>query len=101
MDTSKYIKKYPQHGMGFESDRYSTKVDKGFGGKTAVSRALIRVTFGNPVEAGIETIVGYFADKVAIMSIENNHDMNQWFKYKCPIPNVVVNGKRKSILTMP
>lgn len=83
MDTSKYIKKCPRCGTEIEPERYATKGDKAFGGVTAVSGALIGATFGGPIGAGIGAIAGYFAGKATIMSIENDHDMNQWFKYKC------------------
>lgn len=84
MDTSKYKKKCPRCGEEIEPERYATKGDKAFGGVTAVSGALIGATFGGPIGAGIGAIAGYFAGKATIMSIENDHDMNQWFKYKCP-----------------
>lgn len=84
MDTSKYIKKCPRCGTEIEPERYATKGDKAFGGVTAVSGALIGATFGGPIGAGIGAIAGYCAGKTTIMSIENDHDMNQWFKYKCP-----------------
>ena len=83
MDTSKYIKKCPRCGTEIEPERYATKGDKALGGVTAVSGALIGATFGGPIGAGIGAIAGYFAGKATIMSIENDHDMNQWFKYKC------------------
>lgn len=83
MDTSKYKKKCPRCGTDIEPERYATKGDKAFGGVTAVSGALIGATFGGPIGAGIGAIAGYFAGKATIMSIENDHDMDQWFKYKC------------------
>lgn len=82
MDTSKYIKKCPRCGTEIEPDRYATKGDKAFGGVTAVSGALIGATFGGPIGAGLGAVVGYLADKAAIMFIENDHDMNQWFNCK-------------------
>lgn len=84
MDTSKYKKKCPRCGAEIEPERYATKGNKAFGGVTAVSGALIGAAFGGPIGAGIGAIAGYFAGKATIMSIENDHDMNQWFKYKCP-----------------
>ena len=84
MDTSKYIKRCPRCGTDIEPDRYATKGDKAFGGVTSVSGALIGATFGGPVGATIGGVAGYFAGKATIMSIENDHDMNQSFKYKCP-----------------
>ena len=74
MDTSKYTKKCPRCGTEIEPERYATKGDKAFGG---VSGALIGATFGGPIGAGIGAIAGYFAGKTTIMSIENDHDMNQ------------------------
>ena len=33
-------------------------------------------------------------NKATIIFIENDHDMNQWFKYKClNFKNAVANGK--------
>lgn len=84
MDTSKYKKNCPRCGTEIEPERYATKGDKAFGGVTAVSGALIGATFGGPIGAGIGAVAGYFVGKATIMSIENDHDMNQWFKFKCP-----------------
>lgn len=84
MDKSKYLKKCPRCGIKIEPERYATKGDKAFGGVTAVSGALIEAIFGGPIGAGIGAIAGYFAGKATIMSIENDHDENQLFKYKCP-----------------
>ena len=68
----------------YTSKRCATKGDKAFGGMTVVSGALIGAICNFPIGAGIGAIAGYFAGKATIMSIENSHDLNQWFKYKCP-----------------
>ena len=84
MDTSKYIKKCPRCGTEIEPDRYTTKGDKAFGGVTAASGALIGGACAGPPGAIIGGVVGYIAGKETIMSIEDDHDENHWFKYKCP-----------------
>ena len=88
MDTSKYIKKCPRCSTEIEPERYATKGDKAFGGVTAVSGALIGATFVGPIGAGIDAIAGNFAGKSTIMTIENDHDMNQWLSSN--VPNAAV-----------
>lgn len=84
MDTSKYIKKCPRCGTDIEPNRCATKGDKVVGGVTALSGATIGFAFGGPIGAAIGGTIGYFGGKAGMMSIEDDHDMQQWFKYKCP-----------------
>ena len=95
MDTSKYIKKCPRCGTDIEPDRYATAGDKAFGGVTAASGALMGGAVANIPGALIGGALGYFAGKATIMSIEDDHDENQWFKYKCPNPNCGCEWKEK------
>lgn len=84
MDTSKYIKKCPRCGTDIEPERYATTGDKVYGGITGASGAAIGLSFGGPIGAVIGAAAGYLIGKATIMSIENDHDMEQWFKFKCP-----------------
>lgn len=84
MDTSKYIKECPRCHTEIEPDRYATAGDKAIGGVSGLSGAAIGFGVGGPVGAVIGGVIGYFAGKSAVMSAEDSHDMNQWFKYKCP-----------------
>lgn len=84
MDTSKYIKKCPRCGTEIEPKRHATAGVKAFGGLSAASGAIIGGAFFGPVGATIGGVIGYFSGKATVMSIENDHDMSQWFKYKCP-----------------
>lgn len=95
MDTSKYIKKCPRCGTEIEPDRYATTGDKAFGGMTAASGAAIGFTFGGPIGGAIGGVAGYFVGRETIMAIENDHDMDQWFKYKCPNPDCGCEWKEK------
>ena len=81
---SEFTKKCPRCGTEIEPKRHATKGDKAYGVVTAMSGALIGGTFGGPIGAGVGAVVGYFAGKATIMSIEDDHDMRQWYKYKCP-----------------
>ena len=89
MDSSKYKKKCPRCGAEIEPERYATKGDKAFGDVTAVSGALIGATFGGSIGAGIGAVAGYFAGKATIMSIENDHDMNQGSNSNALIVDVI------------
>lgn len=93
MDTSKYIKKCPRCGTDIEPDRYATTVDKIMGGVTGVSGAAIGFAVGGPIGAAVGAAVGYWGGKASMLSIEDDHDMTQWFKYKCP--NCGCNWKEK------
>ena len=93
MDTSTIINKCQRCGTEKEPGRRSTKP---YGGMTAVSGALISATFGGSVDAGIGAIASYFAGKATIMSIKNDHDMNQCFKDKYPNPKCGYKWKEKN-----
>ena len=84
MDTSKYVKKCPRCGTKIEPERTATTGDKVYGGITGASGAAIGFSFGGPIGAAIGAAAGYLIGKATIMSIENDHDMEQWFKFKCP-----------------
>jgi predicted RNA-binding Zn-ribbon protein involved in translation (DUF1610 family) len=84
MDTSKYIIKCPQCGAEIEPERCASTGDKVLGGVTGISGAAIGFGLGGPVGALIGAGIGYFAGKKTVMSIEDDHDTNHWFKYKCP-----------------
>lgn len=93
MDTTKLIKKCPRCGTEIEPNRYATKGDKAIGGITALSGAAVGFAFGGPIGAAIGGTIGYFGGKAGMMSIEDDHDMQQWFKYKCP--KCGINWKEK------
>lgn len=84
MDTSKYIKKCPRCGTEIDPERYATAGDKAFGGMTAVSGAFAGAAVGGLPGAVIGGVIGYVGGKETILSIEDDHDENQWFRYKCP-----------------
>lgn len=83
MDTSKYIKKCPRCGRSIEPERCATIFDKLFGCLIGFCIGFLGL-MGGPIVAIICAVVGYFMGLITIMSIEDDHDMNQWFKYKCP-----------------
>lgn len=84
MDTTKFIKKCPRCGTEIEPERTATTGDKVYGGITGTSGAVLGFSFGGPIGAAIGGVVGYYIGKKTIMAIEDDHDENQWFKYKCP-----------------
>lgn len=84
MDTSNLIKKCPRCGTEIEPERCATTGDKVFGGVTGAGGAAIGFCLGGPVGALIGAAAGYYGGKKTVMSIEDDHDENQWFQYKCP-----------------
>lgn len=84
MDTSKYIKKCPKCHADIEPVRHATGGDKAIGGITSLSGATIGFGFGGPIGAAIGAVIGYHLGKQAMLDIEDEHDQNQWFRYKCP-----------------
>ena len=84
MDTRKYKKRCSRCGTIVEPDRYATIIDKILGGIIGFCGCVIGFCIGGPIGAVILAVVGYFVGLMTIMSIENDHDMNQWFKFKCP-----------------
>lgn len=93
MDTTKYKKKCPRCGTEIEPKRYDTAGDKILAGIIGAGGALVGFCVGGPVGAVAGATAGYYGGKATIRSIENDHDENQWFKYKCP--NCGCNWKEK------
>jgi len=84
MDTSKYIKKCPRCQTEIEPKRHATAGDKFIAGVMGLGGAIIGFTFGGPLGAAAGAAAAYQGGKASVMSIENDHDQSQWFKYKCP-----------------
>lgn len=84
MDTSKYIKKCPRCGTEIEPERYATVGDKILAGFFGFCGGVVGFGLGGPVGAAAGAAAGYYGGKATVMSIENDHDQNQWFKFKCP-----------------
>ena len=84
MDTSKYIKKCPRCGTDIEPKRYATTGTKLLAGFMGLCGGIVGFGIGGPVGAAVGATIGYFGNKVTIMSIENSHEEDQWFKFKCP-----------------
>lgn len=80
MDTSKYKKKCPRCGTEIDPERYATVGDKVLAGVFGFCGGVVGFGLGGPAGAA----AGYYGGKATVMSIENDHDMNQWFKFKCP-----------------
>lgn len=93
MDTSKYIKKCPRCGEEIEPERCATLGDKIMGGVVGTCGAVIGAFFGGPLGGAGGAAAGYELGKHSMMSISDDHDENQWFKYKCP--NCGTNWKEK------
>ncbi len=84
MDTSKYIKECPRCHTDIEPSRYATGFDKAMAGTTGVGGAAIGLALFGPIGGIIGGILGYRGGKKAMLSIEDDHEEDQWFKYKCP-----------------
>jgi len=83
MDTSKYIKECPRCHTEIEPTRHATAGDKAMGGITGAGGAAIGFAIGGPIGSAIGAVVGYYGGKRSMLSIEDDHDENQWFKFKC------------------
>lgn len=84
MDKSKYKKKCPRCDTNIEPQRYATIGDKILGGVFGFCGAVVGLGLGGPWGAAAGAAAGYYGGKATVLSIENDHDQNQWFKYKCP-----------------
>ena len=84
MDTSKYKKKCPRCRTVIEPKRYATTGTKILAGFLGAGGAVLGFCFGGPVGAAAGGALGYYANKKAIMAVEDDCDQNQWFKFKCP-----------------
>lgn len=84
MDTSKYIKKCPRCNTNIEPTRYATVGDKILAGIMGTCGAVVGLGLGGPWGAAAGAAAGYYGGKSTILSIKDDHDQNQWFKYKCP-----------------
>lgn len=84
MDTSKYIKPCPRCGTSIEPKRHASWGVHVLAGVAGVCGGVIGFAFGGPVGGAGGAAATYAIAKHNIMSIEDDHDENQWFKYKCP-----------------
>ena len=83
-NTKDYIKKCPRCGTDIEPKRFATKGDKALAGVMGVVGGIVGFAFGGPWGAAAGAVASYYANKAAILSIEDDHDENQWYKYSCP-----------------
>lgn len=93
MDTTKLIKPCPRCGTDIEPDRHATLTDHLIGGITAFTGGAFGFFVAGPVGAAGGAVAGYEIGKHSMMSIEDEHDEEQWFKFKCP--NCGCNWKEK------
>ena len=93
MDTSKYIKKCPRCGTEIEPKRHATWEVHALAGVAGICGGVIGLSFGGLLGGAGGAAATYAIAKNNIMSIEDDHDQNQWFKYKCP--NCGHNWKEK------
>lgn len=93
MDTSKYIKKCPRCGTDIEPKRHASWGVHVLAGVAGVCGGVIGFAFGGPVGGAGGAAATYAIAKHNIMGVEDDHDENQWFKYKCP--KCGTNGKEK------
>lgn len=84
VNTSKLIKKCPRCHTDIEPERYATTGDKVLAGFYGACAAVLGFSIGGPVGAVAGATAGYYGSMKTIMSIEDDHDKEQWFKYVCP-----------------
>lgn len=84
MDTSHLKKNCPRCNTEIEPKRYATTGDKALSVVFGAAGAAVGFALGGPIGALIGAAVSYIGNKKAIMTIEDDHDQSQWFKYKCP-----------------
>lgn len=84
MDTTKYIKKCPRCGTDIEPKRCATLGDKLWGGVTSVCAGFIGLAFGGPWGGAAGAALGYKIGKHNMMTISDDYEHSQLFKYECP-----------------
>ena len=82
--TNSFVKKCPRCGAEITAERCATAGDRIIGGTVGASGALVGFALGGPIGAIIGGTIGYFGGKESMMSIEDDHDMSQWYRFKCP-----------------
>lgn len=84
MDTSKYIKKCPRCNTDIVPKRCAGTSTKIYAGITGFCGGVIGFSLGGPVGAAAGAALGYYFNKKAAMAIDDDYNMEQLFRFKCP-----------------